>query len=115
MRRLCSTFSLHNDIMRATDSKQTDVLFNLSASFNNVDHHLVSEWIYQTLLVSVACLIHYKLELSGHRLKIRITGVSSSSCPLDCGVPQGSIFAPQLNLRAICMRYHAQTWTRLCG
>ena len=87
-----------NDLLLAADSGNCSVLLflDLTAAFDTVDHsiliHRLNQW-------AGVLWFYFKLVssyLSNRSLNVTISNSSSSSAPISCGVPQGSIPGPIL-------------------
>jgi len=71
-------------------------LLDLSSAFDTVDHNILLSRLKITFNVNGQPLQWFKSYLSGRSQIIRVSGCSSSTSELRCGVPQGSILGPLL-------------------
>lgn len=89
---------VHNDIARAVDTKSPVVLvlLDLSAAFDTVDHSVLLSRLCDYVGIRGTALKWFESYLSGRTFSVMVGDLSSSSAPLSCGVPQGSILGPIL-------------------
>lgn len=87
-----------NDLLLAVDSGNCAVLFllNLSAAFDTIDHAILLERLSNCVGIQGTALNWFTSYLSDRTFSVEIGNFSSSSVPLTCGVPQGSILGPLL-------------------
>ena len=72
------------------------VLLDLTAAFDTVDHATLLSRLENCVGVRGTALKWFESYLSGRSFSVRLGDSSSSSAPLHCGVPQGSILGPIL-------------------
>uniref|UniRef100_A0A3Q2ZS88 Reverse transcriptase domain-containing protein n=1 Tax=Kryptolebias marmoratus TaxID=37003 RepID=A0A3Q2ZS88_KRYMA len=89
-----------NDIFLATDSGDCVVLvlLDLSAAFDTVDHRILFSRLEQWVGIGHIALDWFKSYLAKRTFCVCLDGHRSSSVPLSCGVPQGSVLGPLLFL-----------------
>ena len=82
-----------NDILRATDNKQSVflVLLDMSSAFDTIDHSILLSMLNQRYAIGGTALKRFGSYLSDRTQQVRILGESSEPQPLDLGVPQGSV------------------------
>uniref|UniRef100_A0A3Q3BY54 Reverse transcriptase domain-containing protein n=1 Tax=Haplochromis burtoni TaxID=8153 RepID=A0A3Q3BY54_HAPBU len=87
-----------NDILLACDSGNhvVLVLLDLTAAFDTVDHNILISRLSDVVGIGGTALNWFKSSLSDRTFSVSLLG--SSSAPLSCGVPQGSILGPLLFL-----------------
>ena len=85
-----------NDIICAIDSKQNVmlILLDLSAAFDTIDHDIMLERLEDNCGVTGKCLDWLRSYFSERTQEVSIDGCSSTTHPLDTGVPQGSVAGP---------------------
>lgn len=95
-----------NDLLLAVDSGNCAILFllDLNAAFDTIDHAILLEWLSNCVGIQGTALNWFKSHLSDRTFSVEVGIFSSSSVPLTCGVPQGSILGPQFFFffRCIC-------------
>ena len=86
------------DILKAIDNKEVVclVLLDLSAAFNKVDHQILLERLKNMFGLTGLVINWITSYLSGRFQKVVVGDAHSSTVPLSCGVPQGSILGPIL-------------------
>lgn len=82
-----------DDIMTSLHHRQCVflVLLDLSAAFDTVSHGILFQRMQQELGITGTALQWVKSYFSGRTTSICINGCHSAKCPLDFGLPQGSI------------------------
>jgi hypothetical protein len=90
--------AVSNDILRAVDNKQAVllVLLDLSAAFDTIDHHILSERLQERFGVTSTAGKWIMSYLTNHVQMIQINGDQSEQSTLLYGVPQGSVLGPLL-------------------
>lgn len=84
------------NILLATDSGDCVilVLLDLTASFHTVDHEILISRLERWVGIKGIALKWFRSYLEGRTFCVSCGDSVSSSAPLSCGVPQGSIFGP---------------------
>uniref|UniRef100_A0A671UFZ1 Reverse transcriptase domain-containing protein n=1 Tax=Sparus aurata TaxID=8175 RepID=A0A671UFZ1_SPAAU len=87
-----------NDIFLATDSGDCVilVLLDLTAAFDTVDHDILITRLKQWVGIRGVALEWLRSYLTDRTFCVSIGDSVSSSAPLSCGVPQGSVLGPLL-------------------
>lgn len=87
-----------NDIALATDRGMVTVLMmlDLSAAFDTVDHNILLHRMDASYGIRGTVLLWLNSYLSDRTQSVCTLGVSSPSCSLKYGVPQGSVLGPLL-------------------
>ena len=87
-----------NDIFLVTDSGQCAVLvlLDLTAAFDTVDHNILITRLEQCVGISGTALEWFRSYLSNRTFCVSLHDSVSSTAPLSCGVPQGSVLSPLL-------------------
>ena len=87
-----------NDLLLTLDTGENDilVLLDLSAAFDTVDHPTLLARLHQWVGIRGSALQWFSSYFSHRSFSVSIGLHSSSSAPLSCGVPQGSILGPIL-------------------
>ncbi len=89
---------VYNDILLTVDSGVSAiiVLLDLSAAFDTVDHTILVSRLEQYARIQGVALQWFKSYLSNRSFAVNVGEFLSTSVPLTCGVPQGSVLAPLL-------------------
>ena len=89
---------IFNDIFLATDGDDflVLVLLDLTAAFDTVDHNILLSRLEHWVGIKGSALEFFRSYLTGRSFSVKIGEAQSSTAPLLCGVPQGSILGPTL-------------------
>ncbi len=87
-----------NDIFLATDTGDCVilVLLDLTAAFDTVDHEILISRLEQWVGIKGIALQWFRSYLKDRTFCVSCGDAVSSSAPLSCGVPQGSVLGPLL-------------------
>ena len=87
-----------NDILSSNDSGKVTalILLDLSAAFDTIDHEILLNRLTTDVGVSGIALSWFKSYLSGRTQVVSCADQLSSSRPVTCRVPQGSVLGPLL-------------------
>lgn len=87
-----------NDLFMMVDSGSSAilVLLDLTAAFDTVDHTILLDRLRDCVGVRGTALEWFRSYLADRSFSVRLGDSTSSSAPLHCGVPQGSILGPVL-------------------
>ena len=90
--------SVCNDILQATDNRQSVflVLLNMSAAFDTIDHSILLAMLQQRYGINGTAVRWFQFYLSDRTQQVHILGESYGPQPLVLGVPQGSVLGPVL-------------------
>ena len=88
---------VQNDILLALDKKQCVllVLLDLSAAFDTVDHTVMLQRLSKEFGIADFALQWFESYLVDRKQSVIINGISSETCVLESGVPQGSVLGPK--------------------
>ena len=91
---------VQNDVLCAIDDDRCVILLllDLSAAFDTVDHRILLSRLPNSFGIEGTVYAWFKSYLSDRRQFVCIGKARSSSRPLTCGVPQGSVLGPILYL-----------------
>lgn len=89
---------VHNDLIRAIDVGREVllVLLDYSAAFDTVNHSILLHRLKSTYGISGKVITWIQSYLVSRTYAVKVRSISSSSCNLSCGVPQGSVIGPLL-------------------
>ena len=87
-----------SDLLSAADRGDFAALtlLDLSAAFDTVDHEILLQRLQSSFGINEVALKWFNSFLAGRTQCVRRGSTKSSSVPLICGVPQGSVLAPIL-------------------
>uniref|UniRef100_A0A8C6NJ32 Reverse transcriptase domain-containing protein n=1 Tax=Nothobranchius furzeri TaxID=105023 RepID=A0A8C6NJ32_NOTFU len=90
--------NVFNDIFLAMDARDCVVLvlLDLTAAFDTVDHAVLFSRLEHWVGISGTALEWFRSYLAGRTFCVSLGDYVSSSAPLLCGVPQGSVLGPLL-------------------
>lgn len=91
-----AVLAVHNDLVRAVDNGQVSllVLLDLSAAFDTVDHPILLSVLSSRFSVIDTAFSWFKSYLSDRTQSFIYAGHQTSSFPVYCSVPQGSVLGP---------------------
>ena len=89
---------VHNDLMLSVDSGSCAllVLLDLSAAFDTIDHNILLKRLDVEVGLQGTVLTWFRSYLTDRSFSVHLGNALSSSAPIKCGVPQGSILGPLL-------------------
>jgi Reverse transcriptase (RNA-dependent DNA polymerase) len=92
-----AVLSVYNDLVRATDNGQVSLLLLLdrNAAFDTVDHSILLPVLSHRFSVVDTAFNWFQSYLSGRTQSFVYAGQQTSSFPVYCSVPQGSVLGPQ--------------------
>jgi len=95
LKQRCCVY-IHNDLVRAVDNKEVTalVLLDLSSAFDTVDHSTLLTVLHRRFGVEESAMDWFTSYLSDRTQTFRLNDEMSSSIPLTCSVPQGSVLGP---------------------
>ena len=89
---------VHNDILLTVDSGSCAILImlDLTAAFDTIDHNVLLKRIEHEVGFKSTVLNWFTSYLNNRTFNVTLGTYTSSSAPITCGVPQGSILGPLL-------------------
>jgi len=89
--------SVHNGLVRSVDNGRVSllVLLDLSAAFDTVDHQLLLSVLAKRFSLDSTVLGWFESYLTDRTQIFTYKGEQTSSFPVDCSVPQGSVLGPR--------------------
>ncbi len=101
-----------NDIILATDTGDCVilVLLDLTAAFDTVDHEILIFRLEQWVGIKGIALQLFRSYLKGLTFCVSCGDAVSSSAPLSCGVPQGSVLGIFFSLSAPPWFNNQEAW-----
>ena len=90
--------SLYNKLVSAISHQQVSCLclLDISAAFDTIDHNILLQRLSTWFGFTDTALLWIQTYLSSRSFSVKTPDTSSQSCPLTCGVPQGSVLGPLL-------------------
>ena len=87
-----------NDLLLSVDSGSCAILIllDLSSVFDTVDHGILLDRLENHVGIKDTALAWFRSYLADRTFSVALGEFSSSTAPLSCGVPQGSILGPLL-------------------
>ncbi|XP_072048691.1 uncharacterized protein [Amphiura filiformis] len=87
-----------NDILLTVDKREDAVLvlLDLSAAFDTIGHTILLQRLKHQYGITGTSLSWFESYMHGRKQAVKIGDTLSSFCDLTCGVPQGSVFGPQI-------------------
>ena len=91
---------VQNDILLAIDNHKCValLLLDLSAAFDTVDHELLLQRMIKRFGIDGQVLKLFRSYLNGRTQSVIIQNIKTTSKDLCCGVPQGSVLGPVINV-----------------
>ena len=91
---------VHNDLVVAADADHVSalVLLDLSSAFDTVDHQILLSVLQRRFGIDDAALRWFNSYLCDRSQTFSVNGLYSSTWPVSCSVPQGSVLGPWSSL-----------------
>jgi len=89
---------LYNKLVSAISHQQVSCLClpDISAAFYTIDHNILLKRLSTWFGFTDTALLWTQSNLSSRSFSVKTSKASPQSCPLTCGVPQGSVLGPLL-------------------
>src|SRR6218665_3474319 len=90
--------SLYNKLVSAISHQQVSCLclLDISAAFDTIDHNILLKRMSTWFSFADTALLWIQSYLSSRSFSVKTPKALPQSCPLTCGVPQGSVLGPLL-------------------
>ena len=91
-----AVLSVHNDLVRSIDYGQVSalILLDLSSAFDTVDHDILLSILHNRFSIDYTALNWFRSYLSNRSQSFIYGGKQTTTYPVTCSVPQGSVLGP---------------------